>query len=73
VTPTPDPGEPMVTVIAPDGANIRTGPGTEYPIIGTVPQSATAISLESALTVNGWPLSCQTHQMILVGCLEKRP
>jgi len=41
VVPTPDPGEPAATVIAPDGANVRVGPGTEYPIIGTAPQGAT--------------------------------
>ncbi len=41
VLPIPEPGEPTAKVIAPDGANVRTGPGTEYPIIGIAPQGAT--------------------------------
>jgi len=38
--PDPEPGEPSATVIAPDGANIRTGPGTLYPSMGLAPQGA---------------------------------
>ncbi len=36
--PTPEPGEPTGVVIAPDGVNVRTGPGTAYEVIGMVPQ-----------------------------------
>lgn len=35
--PTPEPGDPTGVVIAPDGVNVRTGPGTAYQIIGMVP------------------------------------
>jgi heat shock protein HslJ len=37
----PEAGEPTATVTAPPGANVRTGPGTEYPIIGVAPFGAT--------------------------------
>ncbi|MGW8318410.1 MAG: META domain-containing protein [Candidatus Promineifilaceae bacterium] len=32
--PQPEPGEPTATVIAPDGVNVRTGPGSEYGVLG---------------------------------------
>jgi len=35
--PTPEPGDPTGVVIAPDGVNVRTGPGTAYQVIGMVP------------------------------------
>jgi heat shock protein HslJ len=38
--PDPEPGAPSATVIAPDGAFIRTGPGTLYPSMGLAPQGA---------------------------------
>jgi heat shock protein HslJ len=34
---TPKPGEPTGVVIAPSGVNVRTGPGTLYPIMMTAP------------------------------------
>jgi len=34
--PTPEPGDPTGVVIAPDGVNVRTGPGTAYQVIGIV-------------------------------------
>lgn len=40
VIPDPEPGEPSATVIAQDGANIRLGPGTNYPSLGVAPQGA---------------------------------
>jgi len=36
VVPTPQPGSPSFTVIAPDGANIRVGPGTDYASLGVM-------------------------------------
>jgi len=38
--PDPEPGEPSAAVIAPDGAFIRSGPGTLYPSMGLAPQGA---------------------------------
>ena len=37
IVPTPEPGDPTGVVIAPDGVNVRTGPGTAYQVIGMVP------------------------------------
>ena len=37
VPPTPEPGDPVATVTARAGVNVRTGPGLEYPAIGTAP------------------------------------
>ena len=39
--PKPEAGEPTATVTSPAGANVRTGPGTEYPVIGVAPLGAT--------------------------------
>jgi heat shock protein HslJ len=39
--PDPGSGEPTATVTSPAGANVRTGPGTEYPIIGVAPLGST--------------------------------
>jgi len=41
IPPTPEPGEPTATVIAPKGVNVRTGPGLAYPVIGVAPNGAT--------------------------------
>ena len=41
IPPTPEPGDPMATVLAPKGLNVRTGPGVEYPIIGVAPSGIT--------------------------------
>jgi heat shock protein HslJ len=38
---TPDTGEAVGTVTAPDGINMRTGPGTTYPSLTIVPNGAT--------------------------------
>jgi heat shock protein HslJ len=38
--PDPEPGQPSATVTAPDGANIRTGPGTLYASMGVARQGA---------------------------------
>ena len=35
--PAPTDGEAVATVIAPDGIFLRTGPGTDYPYVGTAP------------------------------------
>jgi heat shock protein HslJ/uncharacterized protein YraI len=43
--PTPAPDQPTITVIAPAGANVRSGPGTNYPIIGVAPTGAQAIAV----------------------------
>ncbi len=34
---TPEPGKPRGVVIAPSGVNVRMGPGTQYPVLGTAP------------------------------------
>jgi heat shock protein HslJ len=39
--PTPGPQVPTGRVIAPEGVNVRTGPGTQYPVIGLAPFGAT--------------------------------
>jgi heat shock protein HslJ/uncharacterized protein YraI len=39
--PAPAPGTPTGRVIAPSGINVRTGPGPEFPIIGSAPFNAT--------------------------------
>lgn len=41
--PTPEPQLPMGTVIGAQGANIRSGPGTNFPIIGFAPNGTTAL------------------------------
>ena len=41
IPPTPEPGEPTATVIAPKGVNVRTGPGLAYPVIGVAPNGTT--------------------------------
>lgn len=38
--PTPAPQEPYGVVTAPAGVNVRSGPGTNYPLIGTAPFGA---------------------------------
>ena len=43
--PTPAPDQPTITVIAPAGANIRSGPGTQYTIIGIAPPGSEAIAV----------------------------
>ena len=35
--PEPEPGVPTGRVTAPNGVNVRTGPGTNFPILGTAP------------------------------------
>ncbi len=37
IPPTPEPGDPVATVTARAGVNIRTGPGLEYQVIGLAP------------------------------------
>jgi heat shock protein HslJ/uncharacterized protein YraI len=37
IPPTPEPGDPMATVIARKGVNVRTGPGLNFPVIGIAP------------------------------------
>ncbi len=37
IPPTPAPQVPYAVVIAPAGVNVRTGPGTEYPVLGIAP------------------------------------
>ena len=37
IPPTPGPQVPYGVVIAPAGVNVRTGPGTDYPVIGVAP------------------------------------
>jgi len=41
--PTPEPALPMGTVIGAQGANIRSGPGTNFSIIGFAPAGTTAL------------------------------
>jgi len=38
--PEPESGEPTATVTSPAGANVRTGPGSNYPILGVAPLGA---------------------------------
>jgi heat shock protein HslJ/uncharacterized protein YraI len=38
--PTPEPAAPTAIVTAPKGVNVRTGPGTMYPVIGVAPMGA---------------------------------
>ena len=38
--PEPEPGVPTGRVTAPDGVNVRTGPGTDYPFLGVAPFGA---------------------------------
>ena len=40
VPPTPEPGDPEATVTARAGVNVRTGPGLNYPVIGTAPYNS---------------------------------
>ena len=40
--PTPEPNNPTAIVTASSGANVRTGPGTEYDIVGVLPQGTQA-------------------------------
>ena len=43
IPPTPGPQIPYGVVIAPAGVNVRTGPGTEYPIIAVAPFNAKGV------------------------------
>lgn len=38
--PTPEPERPAFTVSAADGVNVRSGPGTEFDVLGTLPNGA---------------------------------
>ena len=56
---TPEPSVPSGTVIAPDGVNIRFGPGTNYPILARAPFGAkfliTGVSSDGGWWVGHWP------------------
>ncbi len=67
--PEPESGEPQGTIIAPDGANVRLGPGTNYPIVGYAPLGVTgeiigisedslwwAVNAENSPSKVGWVL-----------------
>jgi putative lipoprotein len=41
VIPTPRPGFPFFTVSAGDGVNVRSGPGTEFPVVASLPGATT--------------------------------
>jgi uncharacterized protein YraI len=55
-TPIPFPVGARVTVISPDDLNLRTGPGSAYPIVGTAPPGSILIirSLPTYIDGNPW-------------------
>lgn len=57
VAPTPVPGGPTAIVTAPDGVNIRSGPGTEYDIIGIMPQNTQAPIVGRSADGQWWVLN----------------
>lgn len=65
--PTPEPSDPTAIVIAPKGVNVRTGPGTVYPVMGVAPMGTEleivgisadgtwwAVHIPGALNNMGW-------------------
>ena len=56
---TPAPGEPVVIVTAPDGVNIRSGPGTEYEVIGILPQNTQAPLIGRSADGQWWVVAIQ--------------
>lgn len=56
VVSTPQPGQPVATVTAADGVNIRTGPGTDYEAIGILPFGASAPVIGRSADGQWWVL-----------------
>ncbi|MBK8047193.1 MAG: META domain-containing protein [Anaerolineales bacterium] len=56
--PEPDPGEPTGRVTAPNGVNVRSGPGTNFPILVWRPLAQKVRSSVAVRTVSGGPLPC---------------
>jgi heat shock protein HslJ len=52
--PAPEPGEPTATVTSAVGANVRTGPGTNYPIIGVAPFGTTGRVVGVSADTDWW-------------------
>jgi heat shock protein HslJ len=55
--PTPEPQDPRAVVIAPSGVNVRTGPGTVYPVLLTAPFGATGELVGVSLDSTWWVVS----------------
>ncbi len=60
VIPTPRPGFPFFTVSAADGVNVRSGPGTEFPVVASLP--AAAMGEVTGITEDGQWLSIAAPQ-----------
>jgi len=56
VVSTPEPGQPVATVTAADGVNIRSGPGTDYEAIGILPFGASAPVIGRSADGQWWVL-----------------
>jgi heat shock protein HslJ len=54
---TPVPGEATAIVTAPDGVNIRSGPGTEYDVIGIMPYNTQAPIIGRSADGQWWVLN----------------
>ncbi len=54
---TPIPGSPTAIVTAPDGVNIRSGPGTEYDVIGIMPYNTQAPIIGRSADGQWWVLN----------------
>jgi heat shock protein HslJ len=52
--PEPDPGVPTGRVTAPNGVNIRSGPGTNFPVLGVAPFGATGEIIGRSADRNWW-------------------
>lgn len=54
IVPTPEPGVPSGRVTAPSGVNVRTGPGSVYPVIGTAAFGAEGVIIGRSADSAWW-------------------
>ena len=60
--PAPDAGEATGTVIAPDGIYLRSGPGAEYPPVGTVPFGTTGTIIGVSVDGAWWVVEAPNQE-----------
>ena len=64
IPPTPAPQVPYAVVIAPAGVNVRTGPGTQYPVLAVAPFNTKGVISGKSADGQWWvtPLQGATNQ-----------
>lgn len=60
VLPTPEPQEPTGTVTAPEGVNVRTGPGFNYPVLAVAPFGTTGEIVGRSADGEWWVIDAPT-------------